>query len=406
VARCIVIGAGLAGLVAADALARDGVDVEVLEARDRVGGRVWSATIDGGGLVERGGEFITAGYAATEALAARLGLALDGMGIRYPDRALRPDPGIDRAAALAAAQRVEAAAAAEPSAPALELLAREVPDPDIRELLASRAQSSASHPVEDLTGGHIGDISHLLDDVETRRVRGGNQGLAEGLAARLGDAVRLATPVRGVRRAQGRVEVAADDGTHVADACVVAVPLPIMARIAFDPDLPAAHRAAIAAIPFGRAAKLALPLTAAVAPAAVMSVPERFWAYVTPCDEVGGRVIGSWAAAEPVLARLAVREGPERWIAAVRELWPELPLDPDARPRLTRWIDAEWTGGSYSVIGAMPDGRDRHPVGDATDGIAFAGEHTAPAAWTATIEGAILSGERAAADARALLGAG
>ncbi|MFM9125837.1 MAG: FAD-dependent oxidoreductase, partial [Actinomycetota bacterium] len=67
-ALCIVIGAGLAALGAADALARDGVDVEVLEARDRVGGRVWSARADGGGLIERAGEFITAGYAATEAL--------------------------------------------------------------------------------------------------------------------------------------------------------------------------------------------------------------------------------------------------------------------------------------------------------------------------------------------------
>lgn len=404
-ARCIVIGAGLAGLVAADALARDGVDVEVLEARDRVGGRVWSARVDGGGLVERGGEFITAGYAATEALAARLGLALDGMGIRYPDRALRPDPGIDRAAALAAAQRVEAAAAAEPAAPALDLLAREVPDPAIRELLASRAQSAASYPVEGLTGGHITDISHLLDDVETRRVRGGNQGLAEGLAAGLGDAVRLSTPVTRVRRLGGGVEVETADGAHAADACVVAVPLPILARLAFEPALPAERRAWIEAIPFGRAAKLALPLTAPVASDAVMSVPERFWAYVTPCDGVGGRVAGSWIGGEPVLDRLGVRDGPERWIAAVRALWPELPIDDGLRPRLTRWIDADWTGGSYSVIGQVPDGRDRHPVGDALDRIAFAGEHTAPAAWTATIEGAIRSGERAAADVRSMLGA-
>ena len=404
-ARCIVIGAGLAGLVAADALARDGVEVEVLEARDRVGGRVWSARADGGGLVERGGEFITGGYDATEALAARLGLALDGMGIRYPDRALRPDPGIDRAAALAAARAVEAAAAASPDEAAPALLERVVADPAIRELLASRAQSSTSYPVEGLTGGHLADVSHLLADAETRRVRGGNQGLAEGLAAGLGDAVRLGTPVRGVRRVGGRIEVDADDGRHAADACVVAVPLPMLERIAFEPGLPAATRAWIAAIPFGRAAKLALPLSAAVPPDAVMSVPERFWAYVTPCDEVGGRVAGSWAAAEPVLARLGVRDGPDRWTRAVRGLWPELPLDPDARPRLTRWIDAEWTGGSYSVIGAMPDGRDRHPVGDPIDGIAFAGEHTAPAAWTATIEGAILSGERAAADVRAMLGA-
>ncbi len=403
-ARCIVIGAGLAGLVAADALVRDGIEVEVLEARDRVGGRVWSARIDGGGLVERGGEFITAGYVATEALADRLGLALDGMGIRYPDRRLRPDPGIDRAAALAAARAVEHAAASAPESPALDLLAREVADPAIRELLASRAQSAASYPIEGLTGGHISDISHLLDDVETRRVRGGNQLLADGLAAGLDAAVRVSTPVVAVRHHGAGVEVEAADGLHGADVCVVAVPLPVLEQVAFEPALPTATRTAIAAIPFGRAAKLALPLSAAVAPDAIMSVPERFWAYVTPCDEVGGRVVGAWIGGEPVLERLGVRDGPDRWVEAVRALWPELPIDAAQRPRFTRWIDAAWTGGSYSVIGAMPDGRDRHPVGDALDRIAFAGEHTAPAPWTATIEGAIRSGERAAADVRAMLG--
>jgi monoamine oxidase len=403
VARCIVIGAGLAGLVAADALARDGVEVEVLEARDRVGGRVWSARIEGGGLVERGGEFITAGYEATEGLAARLGLALDGMGIRYPDRDLRPDPGIDRVEALAAAAAVERAALAAPTEGALRILAREVRDPAIRELLASRAQSAASYPVESLVGGYIADIAHLLDDGETRRVRGGNQGLATGLAAALGDAVRLSTPVRAVRRLGSRVEVEAEDGTRTADACVVAVPLPLIERIDFQPALPDQVRAWIASIPFGRAAKLALPLLGPVESAALMSVPERFWAYVTTCDEVGGRVAGAWAAAEPVLELLGVRDGPDRWVAAVRELWPELPIDPAARPLLTRWIDAAWTGGTYSVIGAMPGGADRHPVGAPLDGIAFAGEHTAPAAWTATIEGAIRSGERAADDVRSML---
>ena len=86
---CCVIGAGVAGLTAADSLAQSGVEVVVLEARDRVGGRVWSDRLEGGGLVERGAEFITAGYDATDAMVERLGLAYAGMGIRYPDRALR-----------------------------------------------------------------------------------------------------------------------------------------------------------------------------------------------------------------------------------------------------------------------------------------------------------------------------
>ena len=57
-----VVGAGFAGLAAADRLAAAGREVLVLEARDRVGGRVWSHRMPNGGVVERGAEFITYGY--------------------------------------------------------------------------------------------------------------------------------------------------------------------------------------------------------------------------------------------------------------------------------------------------------------------------------------------------------
>jgi phytoene dehydrogenase-like protein len=57
----IVIGAGFAGLAAATELADRGVDVRVLEARDRVGGRVWSDRA-GGTVIERGAEFVLDGY--------------------------------------------------------------------------------------------------------------------------------------------------------------------------------------------------------------------------------------------------------------------------------------------------------------------------------------------------------
>jgi monoamine oxidase len=57
----IVIGAGFAGLAAATELADRGVDVLVLEARDRVGGRVWSDRA-GCAVIERGAEFVLDGY--------------------------------------------------------------------------------------------------------------------------------------------------------------------------------------------------------------------------------------------------------------------------------------------------------------------------------------------------------
>lgn len=71
--RVIVVGAGLAGLAAAEALHRAGVEVTVFEARDRVGGRVWSQAMPDGTVVERGGEFVLPGHDAVRAACARLG---------------------------------------------------------------------------------------------------------------------------------------------------------------------------------------------------------------------------------------------------------------------------------------------------------------------------------------------
>ena len=73
--RVGVIGAGFAGLAAADGLRAGGAEVTVLEARDRVGGRVWSVPFGEGAVVERGAEFILPGYDSMNALAARFGIS-------------------------------------------------------------------------------------------------------------------------------------------------------------------------------------------------------------------------------------------------------------------------------------------------------------------------------------------
>ena len=69
----IVVGAGLAGLAAADRLRRAGAEVQVFEARDRVGGRVWSVPF-GDATIERGAEFILPDNSEVRLTAERLGL--------------------------------------------------------------------------------------------------------------------------------------------------------------------------------------------------------------------------------------------------------------------------------------------------------------------------------------------
>ncbi len=72
-----VLGAGLAGLAAARDLARAGADVAVLEARDRVGGRVEAATLSDGRVVQMGGEVVGAGHSAYLELVQELGLTME-----------------------------------------------------------------------------------------------------------------------------------------------------------------------------------------------------------------------------------------------------------------------------------------------------------------------------------------
>src|SRR6188472_4036420 len=108
--RVVVVGAGFAGLAAADALSAGGVDVTVLEARDRVGGRVWSRELPSGDVVELGAEFSLPGDRVIRELAARLGLELFEKGTTYGDREPRGGIGVTREELDAGYDAVAAAA--------------------------------------------------------------------------------------------------------------------------------------------------------------------------------------------------------------------------------------------------------------------------------------------------------
>ena len=77
----VVIGAGLAGLCATDALARTGIVAQLYEASPRLGGRCQSerGVFADGQVAERGGELIDTGHREIRALAAELGLELDDL---------------------------------------------------------------------------------------------------------------------------------------------------------------------------------------------------------------------------------------------------------------------------------------------------------------------------------------
>jgi monoamine oxidase len=91
-ARVAIIGAGLAGTTAAFRLAQQGVHVELFEARDRIGGRCWTARgYADGQTAEHGGEFIDTRHVHLLGLASELGLAVDDLFKGYPTGVVWPD---------------------------------------------------------------------------------------------------------------------------------------------------------------------------------------------------------------------------------------------------------------------------------------------------------------------------
>ena len=165
---------------------------------------------------------------------------------------------------------------------------------------------------------------------------------------------------------------------------------------AFEPTLPQAHAAAFAAVRYGDAAKLFVPLSAPARAGAVMSVPERYWTWTA--RGAGGEVqpvVSAFAGSAPALERLELARGPERWLESLTRLRGDLSLEP-AGVLLSTWADDPWVQAAYSTS-APPELAELAavPLGP----LAFAGEHLG-GVHAALMEGAIRSG---AAAAQALL---
>jgi monoamine oxidase len=392
--RVVVVGAGLAGLSAADELRRAGHEVVVLEARDRVGGRVWSRELANGAVIEMGAEFILSGNTAIRELAERLGLGLWDKGMRYGRREPRGADELSAAGLDDAIAAVDEELARDPElvrVPSPELLDRIDVEPAARDVLVARVEISAASPADAVPAAALAVVAHV-DDEPAPSVAGGNQRLAHGLAEPLGAAVRLRTPARRIGWGERGVTVAADDGEVTGDACVIAVPATVVGEIAFEPALPARIADAVAEIEYGHAAKLFVPLADRVEASAVMSVPERYWTWTS--TGAGGAVqpvLNAFAGSAAALERLDVSPGPDRWLASVRALRPDLELDGDGAV-LSTWSDDPWVRGAYSLL---PPDRIADALAEPVGPLAFAGEHTA-GEFAGLMEGAVRSGQRAA----------
>jgi len=437
----VVAGAGLSGLGAAKLLAGRGHEVVVLEARDRVGGRLLNATLAGGVTVDVGGQWVGFDHGRVQRLAGELGIEifpqhgegknlLDLGGRRRLYRGTIPRLGprvlwdvflarrkLDRLAKGVSAERPWAAErAAELDRQTLAgWCAENLRTESARELIGLAGRTVWGAGPDELSMLHVlfyvdsaGSFDALIDTeggAQQDRLDGGAQLLPLGLANQLGDRVRLGAPVRRIVQGDDTVTVVADGVEVEARRAIVALPPALTAGIEFDPPLREGRRLLAERLWPGRLSKcMALYETpfwredGLSGEAVTDAGPVTLTFDSSPRDGSAGVLLGFVGG--PEAADLEGRGEAERR-AAVLACFARL-YGPRAEQPLEYaeqvWSAEEWSGGGPTSNFGPGGWTECGPaLREPFDRVHWAGTETATV-WSGYMEGALQAGERVAAE--------
>jgi monoamine oxidase len=270
-----VVGAGYAGLTAARRLTQGGKSVVVLEARDRVGGRIWTQRLSDGSAIDRGGGWLGPRHDAMFGLAGEMGVTTyktyvqgahllvgEGRTRRYTGLIPKISPLAIITLALAQTKLNRMAKQLPLEAPwhakrAAEwdsrsvawwlersgvrtTIARDLFETAVRGLMTGDLEDVSLLHLLYLIRGHgsVNTLFSIEDGAQENLVHGGAGSIAMKVADALGDSVRLNAPVRSIAQRNDHVVVGAGDVEVSARHAVVTVPPALILDIDFDPVLP------------------------------------------------------------------------------------------------------------------------------------------------------------------------
>jgi len=418
-ADVIVVGAGFTGLSAADALVSAGLDGIVLEARDRVGGRVESAAFSDGVRVDTGGQFICDEMPEIMALTRRFGKVLAETPMEGAFLIQRDSKSTETGHTFAESGRIRARAnRIDPRDPTIAgltaeaWLARQSDPPDVK--------AGYQAMVEGLWCRPIGEIPlwYLIDN-DRRTTSNGNElqyfvegsihAVAEALAATLGPRLQLNTAVTHIARMDGSVTVTTGNRDVLKARQIIVAAPPVMAsRIAHEPDLPKPLIDAFGAWKSGAVIKTFVRYERPFWRDRGLSgmVMWRDVLGLFACDVssdqasalvvfAGGPLAAEWSGkgAEFIQSEIIRR--------IVATLGSEAGDYTDFRMR--DWVDDRWSGGGYSDVITDASAYDAEAMIRAgVPPVHFAASELAPS-FPAYIEGAIVAGREAAERVLAVL---
>jgi polyamine oxidase len=414
--RVIVVGAGIAGLTAADAAYCTGAEVLVVEARDRVGGRICTVPL-GPGRVDLGGAWVHSPMRnpVAEALVAG-GIATRNDGAYGAPMAVWADGWVDAPGATTVTAALQAdwdAAEARAAIPESDRFVDGVEwflaDRGLEGDLAELARFAPLWMAGALVIAGPPDRISLAGAAAYAEGSGGNLVPAGGYGALVdlladGLEVRLGTTVTRIDHGGADVSVVTDRGTFDGDRVIVTVPLGVLraGAVAFEPPLDGAHASAVDRLEMGTEEKVVFRFSERFWPESVWEITHvaedrSFPAWFDFSRHVGAPSLVALynPYSTPGLAQMPSKDRVEAALDVLRKMFGPVPDPDDALA--THWTGDPYSLGSYSYvpIGASVD--DMHCLGQpVSERLMLAGEVTVPDCY-GTVQAAFVSGLRAAA---------